>query len=92
MDGSAENRSVPRVGALDSSQWTMSERITRRFRVEDRRDDVVWLTLLESGKRGLQFGVYYDGFREELSEGERITATVESLNDRNTAWRIKELK
>lgn len=66
-------------------------RVKRPFRIEELRDGHVWATLLESEKRGLQFALKYGGFRDELSEDEMIVATVESLNDRNTAWAIREL-
>jgi hypothetical protein len=53
-------------------------------------DEYVWLELREGEKRGLQFAVPLDnGCQEELTAletGENITATLESTNDRNTAW------
>ena len=67
-------------------------RLKRRFRVEELRDDAVWATLLQGReKRGLQFGLRYGGFRDELAEGEQIVATVESLNSRNSEWVIRNL-
>lgn len=67
-------------------------RLTRRFRIEELREDAVWATLLEGAeKKGLQYGLRYGGFRDNLSEGEVVIATVESLNKRNTEWEIKEL-
>lgn len=65
---------------------------TREFRVLDLREDCVWLRLLEGSKAGLDYGVRYGGFRNAISEGETVVATVESLNDQNTEWEIKELE
>lgn len=69
-----------------------TKRLKRKFRVEELREDVVWVTLLEGEKRGLQFGLRYGEFRGEFSEGDEIIATVESLNERNTEWVIRTLR
>jgi hypothetical protein len=62
-------------------------RVTKKFRVEE-LSEYAWLKLLKGEKQGLQFAVEYGGFRDELSEGEVVDATVESLNERNTAWKL----
>lgn len=75
----------------------MSQRATKKFTVAEFDDQYVWLELREGDKRGLQFAVSLDnGCEEELNEldpGDNIKATLESMNDRNTAWeciRIEE--
>lgn len=66
-------------------------RITRRFKVTEMHEDFAWLRLLEGEKRGLDFAIGYGGYRDSLSEGETVVATVESLNKRNTKWEIHTL-
>lgn len=69
----------------------MSQRATKKFTVAEFDDEYVWLELREGEKRGLQFAVPCDdGCQEELNDlepGDNITATLVSMNDRNTAWR-----
>jgi hypothetical protein len=69
----------------------MSSRVTKRFTVVEFDDGYVWLELLDGEKRGLQFAFPLDkGCGKELNEleqGENIKATVESLNDKKTAWK-----
>lgn len=66
---------------------------TQDFRVVEFDEDLVWLLSLEGSKRGLQFGVKAtNSQKKKLEEGNRITATLKSLNEKNTAWKIKELK
>lgn len=78
----------------------MSE-IERRFRVDEFVDDLVWVELLEGQKSGLQFAVpiSHNEYSNELEmkignlvPGERITATLVSENEYNTAWRFKSIK
>jgi hypothetical protein len=68
----------------------MSRRATKKFTVAEFDDQYVWLELREGEKRGLQFAVPLDnGCEEELNAletGDNIKATLESMNDRNTAW------
>jgi hypothetical protein len=68
----------------------MSQRATKKFTVAEFDDQYVWLELREGDKRGLQFAVPLDnGCEEELNAldpGDNIKATLESMNDRNTAW------
>lgn len=76
-----------------TEQTTSGEiQVTRRFRVLELRDDCVWLRLLEGSKSGLDYGIRYGGFRDELVESETIVATVESLNERNTEWILRDLQ
>jgi hypothetical protein len=68
----------------------MSQRATKKFTVAEFDDEYVWLELREGEKRGLQFAVPLDNSCQEelnaLENGDNITATLESTNDRNTAW------
>lgn len=68
----------------------MSQRVTKKFTVAEFDDEYVWLELREGEKRGFQFAAPLDnGCQEELNAletGDNITATLKSMNDRNTAW------
>jgi len=68
----------------------MSQKATKKFTVAEFDDEYVWLELREGEKRGFQFAVPLDnGCQEELNDldpGDNITATLVSMNDRNTAW------
>lgn len=77
---------------IDEQSTDGTDRITRRFRVDELRDDCVWMRLLEGSKSGLDFGVRYGGFRDELSEDKMIVATVESMNERDTEWIIRDIQ
>lgn len=79
----------------------MSETVKRNFRVDGFVNDLVWLELEEGSKRGLQFAVptespeYGPKLEDEidrLNEGDQITATLVSENERNTAWRFSSIK
>ncbi|WP_096396478.1 MULTISPECIES: hypothetical protein [Halorubrum] len=74
----------------------MSQRATKKFTVAEFDDEYVWLKLREGEKRGLQFAIPLDnGCQDELeslNEGEKITATLESMNERNTAWQCVEIQ
>lgn len=73
----------------------MSQRATKEFTVAEFDDEYVWLELREGEKRGLQFAVPRDnGCHEELNDleqGDNITATLVSMNDRNTAWQCVDV-
>lgn len=62
------------------------------FRVVEFDGELVWLKSLEGSKRGLQFGVAStESQRKYLNKGDRITVTLKSLNERNTAWEIQKI-
>ena len=69
----------------------MGRRATKKFSVAEFDDEYIWLELREGEKRGLQFAVPLDnGCKDKLNAldvGDKITATLVSMNDRNTAWR-----
>jgi len=69
---------------------------TKKFAVVEFDDEYVWLKLREGEKRGLQFAVPLDnGCQKELNAletGENITATLKSMNDRNTAWKCVQVE
>lgn len=73
----------------------MSAIATKRFTVAEFDNQYVWLELREGEKRGLQFAVPRDnGCQEKLNAlnvGDYIEATLESKNDRNTAWECVEV-
>jgi hypothetical protein len=63
--------------------------ITREFQVKEWDGDHLWCQLKEGKKRGLQFALTVSQDQlQELEEGDRIRASIESLNDKNTAWRL----
>lgn len=68
----------------------MSKKATRDFKVEEFDEENVWFELREGNKRGLQFAIPLDkGCKkdlESLEPGDNITATLSSLNDKNTKW------
>jgi hypothetical protein len=70
---------------------TSGVQVTKKFSVED-LTEYAWLKLLEGEKKGLQFAVEYNGYRDDLSEGDVVTVTIESLNQRNTAWKIIDIE
>ena len=88
------------LGPRESST-SMSETVTRRFRVDEFVDNLVWVELEEGDKRGLQFALPVESDKynstlqnkiDELEEDEIITATLISENDRNTAWRFASIE
>ncbi|WP_430506465.1 hypothetical protein [Haloparvum sp. PAK95] len=67
----------------------MTARIQRQFSVSDVADDHVWLKLLEGEKKGLEFAAYADSETlEPLEEGDKVTVTMKSRNQRNTEWEV----
>lgn len=69
----------------------MSVRIKRRFSVSDVADDRVWLKLREGEKKGLEFVAYANSeILDELEEGETVTVTMKSRNQRNTVWEVED--
>lgn len=74
----------------------MNQRTTKKFTVVEFDNKYVWLKLREGEKRGLQFAIpLNNGCQnklEKLDQDEKITATLESMNERNTAWKCIDIQ
>lgn len=81
----------PLTRLLSIRSASMPPRKTKEFSINEIDESHIWLELREgSRKRGLQFAVPKDvGAGEQLSaldEETKVSATLVSINERNTAW------
>jgi len=64
---------------------------TKEFEAVERKDEHLWIELREGEKEGLQYAVPDEGVASEIDVGYIGKLKVESLNEKNTAWRVVDV-
>lgn len=97
----AVSEKIERANKQNSDEEYDQTKTTREFIVREKVDDVRWLELANEPKKQHQFGIpvchekYDDRILSEIRDletGEKITATIVSTNEKNTAWRFESIE